>query len=102
MILRWQMLIKNIANKNKNLNNKQFYIMIKTAPPKESIGGTKPHHAVALENALSTYDYANKLQTFRDTLEFDICPTEEKEDIDAELLVLEQLNAIQVRKVERY
>lgn len=76
--------------------------MIKTAPPKESISGTKPHHAVALEHALATYDYANKLQTFRDSSEFDISPTEEKEDIDAELLVLEQLNAIQVRRIDRY
>lgn len=75
---------------------------IKTAPPKESIGGTKPHHAVALEHALATYDYANKLQTFRDTLEFDNCPTEEKDDIQEELSLLEQLNAVQVRKIERY
>lgn len=76
--------------------------MIKTAPPKESIGGTKPHHAVALEHALATYDYANHLQEFRDTIEFGDSPIDEKNDIEEELLLLEQLNELQVRKIERY
>lgn len=75
---------------------------ILTAPPKESIGNNKPHHTLGHVNALETYKYALDLQEFRDSSEWVNTPLDEQDDIEKELILLERLNEIQVRKVERY
>lgn len=70
---------------------------LETAPPKESIGGTKRRQIVAMERGISSYAYLEELDEIKNSYEYDEMDTDEKElfdaDFDAEITAYEKNQA---------